>query len=91
MAQLTADGITTAHLDSVVHDAAAELATTANNDGLEAQVEFLLACPHWKPADILFQAREQRDEAAQEAEDAALEQRRDEKRGLYPDKIDPAN
>ena len=45
------------HLDQACHDAASEQATAANNEGLEAQVAFLLA-RGWGPADIEFHAGE---------------------------------
>lgn len=43
-------------LDDAVHDACSETATAVNNDGMRAQVEFLLG-EGWKPEDILFRAK----------------------------------
>jgi predicted PilT family ATPase len=80
---LLKDGV----LDQAVHDAASENASAVNNSGMEGQVEYLLT-QGWQGSAIAFQAGE---EAQRLVEDAEIEQRRDEKRGLYPDKIDPAN
>lgn len=52
----------TSCLDSAVHDAASEIATSVNNEGTKDQVLFLLG-QGWKPGDILFRARDSSDEA----------------------------
>lgn len=56
--ELLDEGIEPAHLDEAVHDAASGMASGANNEGLEVQVDFLLGAGDWKPADILFKSRE---------------------------------
>lgn len=60
--QMAAEGIASEHLDEAVHAAAAEIATAANNDGIAAQVSYLLYQPHWKSEDVLFKAREAKQE-----------------------------
>tara|TARA_B100000780_G_C20927225_1_gene369555 strand:- start:239 stop:598 length:360 start_codon:yes stop_codon:yes gene_type:complete len=39
--QLEKVGVTSEYLDGMVHDAASNMATNANNDGMKAQIEFL--------------------------------------------------
>ncbi len=65
--QLEAEGFTPEDLDEAVHNAADERATGICNDGLDAQVEFLLigGDNSWKPSDVLFAARS----AAKEGKD----------------------
>ncbi len=55
---LLTEGVTPAHLDDAVRDAAAERASELLSKGLEAQVRFLLqGSDHsWKPEDVLFAA-----------------------------------
>jgi hypothetical protein len=60
--ELIKAGCSPEHLDEAVQQAASELASAANNDGLEAQVKFLLAAGDWKPEDILFKAKEAKEE-----------------------------
>ncbi len=61
---LEEEGFKPEHLDEAVHDAASERATAANNDGLEAQVLFLLrgSDNSWKPGDIIAAARRAKEE-----------------------------
>lgn len=46
-------GIEAANLDDLVHDAASELATAANNNDIDGQLDFLLETCGWSPEDIL--------------------------------------
>lgn len=90
-AALGANGVeNTEFLDELVHRAASEVATAVNNEGLDEQVGYLLS-GGWLGSEIVHCAMGVRDDSQQEDEDEEIEQRRDEKRGLYPDKIDPAN
>jgi hypothetical protein len=59
------EGVTPDHLDDAVRDAAAERAAELLNDGLDAQVTFLLrGSDHsWKPGDIIATARRAKREA----------------------------
>jgi hypothetical protein len=58
--QLEAEGFDSSHLDGAVQDAASERASGVNNDGLYAQVHYLLrGSDHsWKPADVIDAARQ---------------------------------
>ena len=58
--QLEAEGLDSESLDAAVHDAASERASVINNDCLYAQVHYLLrGSDHsWKPADVLYAARQ---------------------------------
>lgn len=51
--QLMAKGYESAHLDDVVHDAASQLASNANNCGLDEQINFLTTTCEWSEEDIL--------------------------------------
>lgn len=62
LSQLDEAGITSAHLDGHVHDTASEIASGVNNEGLEAQVEYLLESGTWTPADIIFNAKKTKEE-----------------------------
>jgi hypothetical protein len=46
-------GIESANLDDVCHDAASNLASSANNEGIDGQLEFLLEKCGWSSEDIL--------------------------------------
>lgn len=46
-------GIEAANLDDLVHEAAEELASGANNNGIDGQLDFLLETCGWSPEDIL--------------------------------------
>jgi hypothetical protein len=43
----------TRYLDSIVHDAASQMASAANNDGVEGQLDFLIDTCGWTEEDIL--------------------------------------
>lgn len=62
--QLETEGLTSEHLDQLVSDAAAEIASATNNDGLGSQVSYLLNHGNWTFDDILFQARESKERAS---------------------------
>jgi len=47
------EGIESAHLDEITHDAASQLASSANNGGLDDQIDFLLDTCGWTAEDIL--------------------------------------
>jgi len=46
-------GIESANLDDTVHDAASSLASNANSEGIDGQLEFLLEKCGWSSEDIL--------------------------------------
>jgi hypothetical protein len=46
-------GIESANLDDTVHDAASSLASSANNEGIDGQLEFLMEKCGWSSEDIL--------------------------------------
>lgn len=46
-------GIESSHLDDLVHDAASQLASNANNGGTEDQLNFLMDTCDWTSEDIL--------------------------------------
>ena len=46
-------GIESAHLDGLVHDAASQMASAANNDGVDSQLDFLLDTAGWTAEMIL--------------------------------------
>lgn len=46
-------GIEAAHMDDIVQEAASELASGANNNGIDGQLDFLLETCGWSPEDIL--------------------------------------
>lgn len=69
-------GVTAQDLDNMVHDAASGLAEVISNEGVEAQVEFLLT-QGYAVADILPDALLEKE--AREASDAL-----DAKRGVVP-------
>ena len=48
-ATLLKKGIESVHLDDLVHDAASLMASAANNDGVEGQVDFLIETCGWTP------------------------------------------
>jgi hypothetical protein len=45
-------GIESCHLDNLVHDAASQLASNANNGGIEDQLNFLMNTCGWTSEDI---------------------------------------
>jgi hypothetical protein len=47
------NGIESSSLDETVHDAASQMATNANNGGLEEQINFLYHTCEWTPQDII--------------------------------------
>jgi len=51
-------GYESAHLDEVVHDAASQLASNANNDGMSSQVDFLITTCGWTEDQILSELGE---------------------------------
>lgn len=62
--QLQSSGHEGRHLDQAVHVAADERATDVNNNGIEAQVKFLLhgSDLSWKPSEILGAAASSKEE-----------------------------
>jgi hypothetical protein len=50
---LMAKGYESSHLDDLVHTAASNLATNANNGGVESQVDFLMDTCGWSSEDII--------------------------------------
>jgi hypothetical protein len=62
--QLRSSGHEGRHLDQAVHNAAEERATDVNNDGIEAQVKFLLhgSDLSWDPSEILGAAASSKEE-----------------------------
>ena len=46
------EGIESAHLDDIVHDAASGLASDANNEGIDGQINFLMDTCGWTTEDI---------------------------------------
>lgn len=50
---LLKNGLEAASLDDITHDAASSLATNANNEGVDGQLEFLLTTCGWSPQDII--------------------------------------
>jgi len=46
-------GIESSHLDDTCHDAASTLASNANNEGIDGQLEFLMEKCGWSSEDIL--------------------------------------
>lgn len=69
--QLEAEGFDSSHLDGAVQDAASERASAVNNDGLYAQVRYLMrGSDHsWKPADVLDAARQNKEEDSTDGDD----------------------
>ena len=49
---LLKNGIEASHLDDIVHDAASQLATNANNEGIDGQLNFLMDTCGWSSEDI---------------------------------------
>jgi hypothetical protein len=45
-------GIESSHLDDLVHDAASSLASDANNEGIDGQINFLMDTCGWTTEDI---------------------------------------
>jgi hypothetical protein len=52
-AALLKKGIESVHLDDLTHDAASQMASAANNDGVEGQIDFLIETCGWTPEMIL--------------------------------------
>lgn len=50
---LLKNGLESASLDDLVHDAASSLATDANNGAIDEQLNFLLTTCGWSPQDII--------------------------------------
>lgn len=50
--ELQKQGLEAAHLDDLVHDAANDLASNANNGGLKEQINFLITICGWTEKDI---------------------------------------
>lgn len=69
IAELEKLGLQSCHLDSAVHDAASEMASAVNNEGMKEQVEFLLKTNTWKPADIIFAAQQTAEPPAAEEDE----------------------
>ena len=70
-------------LDDLCDEAASKKATAVNNEGVYAQLYYLTQ-NGYSIEDIA-------DSINRQKEEAEAEQRRDEKRGLYADKVDIAN
>ena len=49
---LLADGYESQHLDEIVHDAASQLASNANNDGMSNQLDFLTVTCGWSDQEV---------------------------------------
>jgi hypothetical protein len=56
--QLHKESYEAEHLDGIVHDAASSLATNANNDGLDGQVDFLKTTCGWSDENIMQALRD---------------------------------
>ena len=56
--ELERQGIESAMLDDIVHDAASSLAASANNGGRKEQVNFLKVVCGWSDEEILAKAEE---------------------------------
>ena len=52
------NGIKSHHLDGIVHDAASNLASNANNEGIDGQINFLLDTCGWTSQDVLNAIKE---------------------------------
>ena len=50
---LEKNGIESSSLDEIVHNAASEQASSANNEGLDGQIDYLLNTHGWTPQNIL--------------------------------------
>ena len=50
---LLKNGYEASSLDDLVHDACAQQASNANNEGIDGQINFLLDTCRWTPQDIL--------------------------------------
>lgn len=61
VAEIKNQGYQSSNLDDLTQDAASELASNANNEGMQAQVEFLLTCG-WSNEDILGRLKINREE-----------------------------
>jgi hypothetical protein len=46
-------GVESALLDDIVHDAASRLASNANNEGIDGQLDFLLNTCGWTEEEVL--------------------------------------
>ena len=51
--KLQQEGIESESLDEIVDDAASQLATTANNDGMKSQLDFLTVTCGWSDEDVV--------------------------------------
>jgi len=51
-------GVESSHLDETCHTTASELASSANNDGLEGQINFLMDTCGWTTENILTSMKE---------------------------------
>lgn len=57
--QLLKKGFGSENLDDVVHDAASQMASNANNGGLDQQVQFLITSAGWSEDEILDAVRKE--------------------------------